>query len=81
MLADNKLVAQARANTKAQFLGSPDLQDAVAEVIMNNQQAMSKMAGIFYANAKIRVQFVDMIGELFHFWATTPDAQSDSIEG
>ena len=71
MLANHTLVSQARANSQAQFLGSPDLRDAVAEVIMSNQSALNKMADIFYGNDKIRVEFVEAIGSLFHVYATT----------
>src|SRR5438067_1053580 len=54
MLSNETLVAQAKANTPAQFLGSPDLKDAVTEVVMDNQTALSKMADVYYADERIR---------------------------
>jgi len=72
MLANELLVAQARANTPAQFLGSPDLKDAVAEIVLNNQLALNKMADVFYADDTIRGEIVEMMGGLFHLHATSP---------
>jgi type I restriction enzyme R subunit len=74
MLANETLVAQAKINTPAQFLGSPDLKDAVTEVVMDNQTALNKIADVFYGDQRIRVEFIEMIGGLFHMWATSASA-------
>jgi type I restriction enzyme, R subunit len=59
-------VQQAAANTKSQFIDSPDLVDAVSEVIMGNQTSHNKMADLFYADDKVRFIIVQMLGELVH---------------
>jgi hypothetical protein len=49
---------------------------------MNNQRAHNKMADVFYADGRIRVEFIGLIGDLFHLWATSgPTPEADGAVG
>lgn len=69
LLENETLRAQAAANTKTQFVDSPDLADAVTEVVMSNQTTHANMADIFYAEPGARTVLIEMLGELIHFHA------------
>ncbi|MGN6606009.1 MAG: type I restriction endonuclease subunit R [Jatrophihabitans sp.] len=76
LLADETLVAQAAANSESQFVDSPDLTDAVNEVVMGNQTSHNKMTDRYYADTKTRATLVHMLGELVHVSAKQTAATS-----
>ena len=45
---------------------SPDLSDAVVEVVLGNQTSHNKMADIFFTDDKIKVALVHLLGTLVH---------------
>ena len=67
VLIDNDTIrAQASANTKKQFIESPDLSDAVTDAVMGNQTSHNKMADHFFTDDHVKVQLVRLLGELVH---------------
>jgi len=69
-LLDNEmLVTQAQANSKKQFLESPDLDDAVNGAVADNQGSHNKMADYFFHEGRSRVDLVALIGALVHLHA------------
>ena len=63
---DETIRAQAGANTKKQFVESPDLSDAVTEAVLGNQTSHNKMADYFFTDDRVKVQLVRLLGELVH---------------
>lgn len=66
LLDDDTIVAQAGANTRKQFVESPDLSDAVTEAVLGNQTSHHKMADYFFTDDRVRIQLVKLLGELVH---------------
>ena len=67
VLMDNDTIAtQAGANSKKQFIDSPDLNEAVVEAVLGNQASHHKMADIFFTDDRIKVTLVHLLGELIH---------------
>jgi type I restriction enzyme R subunit len=66
LMDDETIRAQAGANTKKQFVESPDLSDAVTEAVLGNQTSHSKMADYFFTDERVKVQLVRVLGELVH---------------
>nr|MBA3780784.1 hypothetical protein [Nocardioides sp.] len=62
LMDDDVIRGQAGANTRKQFVESPDLSDAVTEAVLGNQTSHHKMADYFF----IKVQLVKLLGELVH---------------
>lgn len=54
------------ANTRKQFVESPDLSDAVTEAVLGNQTSHTKMADYFFTDDRVKVQLVKLLGELVH---------------
>lgn len=76
LLDDDTLVTQAQANSKTQFLESPDLNDAVTGAILSNQTSHNKMADYFFGEGKGPAELIHMIGALVHLHAQDPVAQA-----
>ena len=66
LMDDETIRAQAGANTKKQFVESPDLSDAVTEAVLGNQTSHNKMADYFFTDERVKVQLVRVLGELVH---------------
>jgi type I restriction enzyme R subunit len=66
LLSDPQLVEQARANSRSQFLESPDLRDGVTSALLGNHTAHNKMVDLYSANDKLQVELVRGLGELLH---------------
>jgi type I restriction enzyme R subunit len=66
LVANDALMAQARTNSKAQFLDSPDLRDEVVGAFLTNQAAHSRMAELFSADGKVQEELVRGLGELLY---------------
>jgi type I restriction enzyme R subunit len=67
VLIDNhRIRAQAHANTKKQFVESPDLSEAVTDAVLGNQHSHTRMTDTFFANEQTRGQLVKLLGELVH---------------
>ena len=66
-LIDNDTIRpQANANTKNQFIESPDLSDAVADAVLGNRTSHTKMADYFFTDDHVKVPLVRLLGELVH---------------
>lgn len=66
LMDDDTIRAQAGANTRKQFVESPDLSDAVTEAVLGNQTSHHKMADYFFTDDRVKVQLVKLLGELVH---------------
>lgn len=67
VLIDNdRIRAQASANTKKQFVESPDLSGAVVDAVLDKQDSHNRMTDYFFADERIRVELVQLVGELVH---------------
>ncbi|GAA1439434.1 DEAD/DEAH box helicase family protein [Mycobacterium cookii] len=69
LLADDTLLAQAKANGKKQFLESPDLGQAVVMAVLGNQTSHNKMADKFIAGGQVQKVLVEVLGGLVHLYA------------
>jgi hypothetical protein len=66
LMDDETIRAQAGANTRKQFVESPDLSDAVTEAVLGNQTSHHKMADYFFTDDRVKIQLVKLLGELVH---------------
>ncbi|MBI4941415.1 MAG: type I restriction endonuclease subunit R [Actinobacteria bacterium] len=67
VLMDDEIVRrQAGANTKEQFVESPDLSEAVTDAVIGNQSSHNKMVDVFFGDERVKVQLVKLLGELVH---------------
>ena len=66
LMDDDTIRAQAGANTRKQFVESPDLSDAVTEAVLGNQTSHAKMADYFFTDDRVKVELVKLLGELVH---------------
>ncbi|MDP3967206.1 MAG: type I restriction endonuclease [Nocardioides sp.] len=66
LMDDATIRAQAGANTKKQFVESPDLSDAVTGAVLGNQTSHHKMADYFFTDDRVKVRLVQLLGELVH---------------
>ena len=67
MLIDNdRIRAQAKANSRKQFVESPDPNDAVTDAVLNAQDSHNRMTDHFFTDERIKVQLVKLLGELVH---------------
>lgn len=66
LMDDDIIRAQAGANTRKQFVESPDLSDAVTEAVLGNQTSHHKMADYFFTDDRVKIQLVKLLGELVH---------------
>jgi type I restriction enzyme, R subunit len=66
LMDDETIVTQATANTKKQFVESPDLDAAVTEAVLGNQASHNKMADYFFNDERIKIEFVKLLGAFMH---------------
>lgn len=66
LMDDETVTTQASANSKKQFVESPDLSDAVTEAVLGNQTSHAKMADYFFTDDRIKIEIVKVLGELVH---------------
>ncbi|WP_046469665.1 type I restriction endonuclease subunit R [Allosalinactinospora lopnorensis] len=66
LMDDQTVVTQANANSKKQFVESPDLTDAVTEAVLGNQTSHTKMADHFLTDDHVKAAMVKLLGELVH---------------
>ncbi len=69
VLANEKVLAQAAANTSSQFRESPDLEDAIVFAVEDNQGSHNRLADFFYENTAARDGLIDLIANLIHLRA------------
>lgn len=66
LMDDEMVVTQAAANSKKQFVESPDLSDAVTDAVLGNQESHNKMADYFFADDRLKIEFVKLLGSFVH---------------
>jgi type I restriction enzyme R subunit len=66
LMDDETVATQATANSTKQFVESPDLADAVTGAVLGNRESHSKMADIFFADDRIKAEFVKLLGTFVH---------------
>ncbi|GHD40907.1 type I restriction endonuclease subunit R [Streptomyces galbus] len=76
LLADPNLVKQTKANSKKQFLESPDFQAAVTEAVADNQDAHNTMADYFFTDGPAINAIIIALADAFYEAAV--DQQVDS---
>jgi type I restriction enzyme R subunit len=73
VLANEKVRAQAAANTPSRFQESPDLADAILWAVEDNQGSHNRIADFFYEDSRARDELVKQIGNLIHLRARQDD--------
>ncbi|MFF2618326.1 type I restriction endonuclease subunit R [Kitasatospora sp. NPDC058046] len=76
LLANSDLVKQTKANTKKQFIESPDFQAAVSEAVADNQDAHNTMADYFFTDGPAINAIILALADAFYEAAV--DQQGDS---
>ena len=66
LMDDDTVRSQAGANTRKQFVESPDLSEAVTNAVADNQTSHNKMADYFFTDLRVRQELVKLLGELVH---------------
>lgn len=67
VLAENpQLRTQAVANTRKQFVESPDLSDAVTDAVLSNQDSNNRIVDYYLAHPDARAKLVQLLGTLMH---------------
>lgn len=67
VLVENpQLRTQAAANTRTQFVESPDLNDAVTDAVLSNQDTSNRIVEYYLARPEKRGQLVQLLGALVH---------------
>lgn len=69
LLEDGDLIEQARNNSRAQFLESPDLRDGVSSALLTNHAAHDKMVDAYLADESLQGELVRGLGEMVHLAA------------
>lgn len=64
--ADPVIRTQAAANTRAQFMASPDLGTAVSEAVLTNTANHGRMADLYFERAELQLELRRLLGELVH---------------
>jgi type I restriction enzyme R subunit len=64
--ADPVIRTQAAANTRAQFMASPDLGTAVSEAVLTNTANHGRMADLYFERAELQLELRQLLGELVH---------------
>lgn len=54
------------ANTRKQFVESPDLSDAVTDAVLGNTDSHGRMADLYLNDQARKEQLVKLLGELVH---------------
>jgi type I restriction enzyme R subunit len=66
LLEDEALVDQAKANSRAQFLESPDLPDAVVDAVFSNQESHNAIADYIASGHADTDKVITEIGAMIH---------------
>jgi len=67
VLTENpQLRTQAAANTRKQFVESPDLNDAVTDAVLSNQDTNNRIVDYYLARPEMRSRLVQLLGALVH---------------
>ncbi|MGB3731321.1 type I restriction endonuclease subunit R [Microbacterium sp.] len=67
VLTENpQLRTQAAANTRKQFVESPDLNDAVTDAVLSNQDTNNRIVDYYLAHPEMRGRLVQLLGALVH---------------
>lgn len=66
LIDNNRIRAQAQANTKKQFVESPDLSGAVEDAVLDAHDSHTKMTDHFFSDPRFKVELVRVLGELVH---------------
>jgi type I restriction enzyme R subunit len=69
VLTNDKVRAQAAANSASQFQESPDLTDAIVWAVEDNQGSHNRLADFFYENSEARDELIKLIANLVHLRA------------
>ncbi|AYF99563.1 type I restriction endonuclease subunit R [Protaetiibacter intestinalis] len=64
--ADPLIRTQAVANTRNQFMESPDLGHAVTEAIITSHASHQRMTDLYFTRAELQVEMRKLLGELVH---------------
>lgn len=63
---DPQIRTQAAANTRTQFVESPDLNDAVTDAVLGNQSTQNDIVDFFFSRPDLQGELVKRFGELVH---------------
>ncbi len=67
VLTENPQIrTQAAANTRTQFVESPDLNDAVTDAVLGNQSSHNSIVEYYFSRPDVQTQLVKRLGELVH---------------
>lgn len=67
VLTENpQLRTQAAANTRKQFVESPDLSDAVTDAVLSNQDSNNRLVDYYLSRPETRAKLVQLLGALVH---------------
>gem|GEM_PF-7039913 len=67
VLVDDPVIrTQAAANTRAQFMASPDLGAAVNEAVLSNIDSHGRMADMYFERGAVQLEMQRMLGELVY---------------
>lgn len=67
VLTENpQLRTQAAANTRKQFVESPDLNDVVTDAVLSNQDTNNRIVDYYLARPEMRGRLVQLLGALVH---------------
>lgn len=69
-----ELQAQAAANTKAQFVESPNLSDVVTDAVLDNQLTNERISNLFFANEQNKAALTKLLGEFAYELLQRPSA-------
>ncbi|WP_448812087.1 type I restriction endonuclease subunit R [Agromyces bauzanensis] len=67
VLTENPQIrTQAAANSRTQFVESPDLNDAVTDAVLGNQTSHNSIVDYYFSRPEVQVELVKRLGELVH---------------
>lgn len=64
LVDDDRIRAQAAANSQTQFLESPDLSDAVTGAVLSNQDTNNRLVDHLFAREDRRAELIRLLGRL-----------------
>lgn len=60
---DERLVAQAKNNSEAQFMVSPDLKNSVLSAAFRNQADQGQMVDHLFSDERVQLEVVKLLGQ------------------
>lgn len=67
VLTENPQIrTQAAANSRTQFVESPDLSDAVTDAVLGNQASHNGIVDYYFSRPEVQDELVKRLGELVH---------------